>query len=441
MDRLVVHPTLGPIAGTVQVPVSKYHLHRALILGSLAEGRTHVVGASRARHIGDTLRALSGLGTPVVTAPDGYWVYGGSYLPRRSLVSVGSSGSTLQFLLGLACQSFAGPVTFDGVEALRRRPIGPLLNALQELGIRLRATGDCLPVTVYPGLPEGGHVEVSGFLSQWVSALLMVAPLALHPTVLEVRPPHNERTYVRLTVDMLRRFGITVESDAAGTRWHIPAQQTFRPATVRIEADLSSAAFPLAMAALHPGEVTLTGLAGPGDHPEGRILDILDEMGGGRLRLIRDPDRNQIRIANPGARLQAIRVDMTDIPDLLPILTVLAALAHGKSVLTGVEPARYKESNRVRAMLQLRKMGARIEDFGDRLEIIGTDRLQGADLSSFNDHRVLMALTVAGSRAAGETRLTFPHAYRISYPEFLDDLRTLGLAAEVAGRTPAEVGA
>ncbi|MCL6594467.1 MAG: 3-phosphoshikimate 1-carboxyvinyltransferase, partial [Alicyclobacillus sp.] len=358
------------------------HLHRALILGSLADGTVLIHGRSQARHIQDTLNSLKDLGIRVEHTADGYRVHGGAYVPRNGRVRVGSSGSTLQFLLGLGARASA-PVTYDGVEALRRRPIGPLLQALQTLGVRTHAVDDRLPVTVFPGLPKGGQVQIAGVLSQWISGLLMVAPLARQDTVIKISDPFNERNYIRLTAAMMAQFGVQVQSSADERHWQVRAGQVFRPAEVYLEPDLSSAAFPLVYAALHPGEVRLTGVAGAGSHPEGRVIDLLREMG---AQVEVQVQERQLVVRNRGERLRAIDVNMQDMPDLIPILSVAAALARGRSVLRNIGPGRLKESNRVRAMLQLRKMGARIEEQDDNLVIDGVERLHGADISSFNDH-------------------------------------------------------
>lgn len=412
----------------MQVPPSKYHLHRALIFGSLAEGDTQIHGRSDARHIRYTVMALRALGTRIVRGPEGYTVSGGPYVPRRGRVGVGSSGSTLQFLLGLGCRSVRGPVVFNGQKYFRNRPIGPLLRALAAMGVRLEAGNERVPVTVYPGQPRGGTVVIPGLLSQWVSGLLMVAPFARTTTRIHVEGIYNERTYVELTRRMLAEFGIRVEADPSMRRWVVPPEQTYRPRALAMEPDLSSAAFPLVLAALHPADVTLEGIDGPGDHPEGRILDVVQQMG---IPLQIDAERRRIRIYHGGERPHGTSVDMRDIPDLLPILCVLASVARGRSVLRNVTHARLKESDRVRSMLQLRRMGARIEERGEDLVIEGVERLEGADVSSYNDHRVLMALAVAGSVARGDTRISYPHAYRISYPEFLLDMAAIGMRAEV----------
>ncbi len=314
------------------------------------------------------------------------------------------------------------------MQALRNRPIGPLLEALGILGIRTEANRSRLPVTVHPGKPTGGDVYIKGILSQWISGLLIVAPFAQNQTTVHVQDPFNERTYIRLTTSMLKDFGIHVDVLDDERRYVIAPGQQYRPATVMIDADLSSAAFPLIYAALHEGTVRLNRLRGPGSHPEGRILEILREM---EVDLQFTDDSVVIR--NDGRRPRAVEVDMKDIPDLIPALSTLCALSKGTSVLKNIGPGRLKESDRVRAMLQLRKMGAKIEEQDDSLIITGVDQLTGADVSSFNDHRVLMSFAIAGSTANGETNLTFPNAYKISYPDFLTDLSALGLTWSISG--------
>ena len=148
------------------------------------------------------------------------------------------------------------------------------------------------------------------------------------------------------------------------------------------------------------------------------------------------PDGMSISIEHDGTPPVSGRLDCRDIPDMIPILSTLASRARGRTVLSHVAHAQLKESDRVNAMLQLRRMGAKVEFDGNDMEFEGVSRLHGAELSSFNDHRILMALTVAGSTADGMTEISFPHAYRISYPEFIDHMNTLGIPAAVTPRVP-----
>ncbi|WFE58522.1 3-phosphoshikimate 1-carboxyvinyltransferase [Micromonospora sp. WMMD712] len=429
--RLVIKGTSEPLVGELDIPASKYHAHRALMLASLADGTSRIHGACGAGHVRHTIAALRDLGTSITVDDDTFVVRGGPYRPVRREVSVGSSGTTLYFLTGLAALA-GSPVTITGQKYFRRRPIGPLLDALAGIGVEIGSTGGLLPIRVPARPPTGGRVEIPGTLSQWISSLLLVGPFATGPTVVDVVGPFNERSYVDLTIAMMRRFGLHVSVGADGRRFEIEPGQRATPAEIHLPPDVGAAAFGLAAAALHPSDVLFRGLpAGPSgevDHPEADLLDHLREMG---LPLLRDPATGWTRVRHDGSRLTGVRVDCRAVPDMLPVLSVLGAHARGSTVLENVAHVRLKESDRVAAMLQLNRMGGRVRLDADRLVCDGVDRLREADLSSFNDHRVLMALAVAASRASGESRLTYPNAHRISYPQFLDQMNAVGLNMSV----------
>ncbi|MFG1804346.1 3-phosphoshikimate 1-carboxyvinyltransferase [Micromonospora carbonacea] len=429
--RLVIKGTSEPLVGELDIPASKYHAHRALMLASLADGTSRIHGACGAGHVRHTIAALRDLGTSITVDDDTFVVRGGPYRPVRREVSVGSSGTTLYFLTGLAALA-GSPVTITGQKYFRRRPIGPLLDALAGIGVEIGSTGGLLPIRVPARPPTGGRVEIPGTLSQWISSLLLVGPFATGPTVVDVVGPFNERSYVDLTIAMMRRFGLHVTVGADGRRFEIEPGQRATPAEIHLPPDVGAAAFGLAAAALHPSDVLFRGLpAGPSgevDHPEADLLDHLREMG---LPLLRDPATGWTRVRHDGSRLTGVRVDCRAVPDMLPVLSVLGAHARGSTVLENVAHVRLKESDRVAAMLQLNRMGGRVRLDADRLVCDGVDRLREADLSSFNDHRVLMALAVAASRASGESRLTYPNAHRISYPQFLDQMNAVGLNMSV----------
>jgi len=429
--RLLVKQTTASLSGHFLIPCSKYHAHRALILAALAPGQSRILGLSDAGHVRYTISALSALGATIDTDGDAFVVVGGPWSPKRREISVGSSGSTLYFLTGLASLA-REPVRIVGQRYFRRRPIRPLLEALGQLGVRLRSTDGCPPIDVEPGPPSGGRCRISGMLSQWISGLLLLAPFATGPSVIEVEGPLNERSYIDLTVAMMRQFGLVVEADPDGRRFVVEGGQQAHPATVALPPDVGAAAFGLAATALHPSDVEFRNLAALAasevDHPEADLLDIVSTMG---LPMERDPHSGWVRVRHDGIELAPVEVDCRAVPDMLPVLSVLGSFAHGTTLLRNVAHVRLKESDRVAAMLQLNRMGARLEVHGDDLVCRGPSRLVGADLSSFNDHRVLMALAVAGTAAEGETRLTYPSAYRISYPRFLEEMANVGLQMSV----------
>jgi 3-phosphoshikimate 1-carboxyvinyltransferase len=429
--HLYVRETKSRLRGEIPVPSSKYHAHRALILASLAPGTTRIVGRTAARHVRSTIDVLTGLGAAVEPTQEGFVVTGGPYRPVRDEVSVGSSGTTLYFMIGLAALADR-PVTITGQKYFQRRPVGPLLEGLGELGIDLAAENATPPITIQPRRPSGGTVRIAGTLSQWISGLLIVAPFATGPTVVEVEGELNERPYVELTVQMMRDFGLEVDVAADWRRFEIAGGQEARPAEVTLPPDIGSAAFGLAASALHPADVAFPGLtetsAARIDHPEAHFIDVVAEMG---LPLELD-QRGRVHVRHDGVRLRAVEVDCQPMPDMLPVLATMGQFADGETRFRNVEHVRLKESDRVVSMLQLNRMGGDVEVVDGELVVRGIEgELSGSPLSSFNDHRVHMALTIAASRARGECSLTYPHAYRISYPSFLDDMRAIGLDLSV----------
>lgn len=419
------------VRGEVQVPSSKYHAHRALILASLAPGTSRIAGLTDARHVEYTVSMLRSLGTKIEIDGDTFVVRGGPYRARKDAISAGSSGTTLYFMAGLASLADRDLVV-TGQKYFQRRPIGPLLQSLRQMGVEVTSPTDCPPLSVKAKPPAGGVVHIAGTLSQWVSGLLLLAPFAVDDTTVVVDGTFNERTYIDLTVRMMRQFGLQIDVSPNGRRYRIPANQQVTPTDLVLPPDVGSAAFGLAVGGLHPADILLRGLdrtSSDGlDHPEAHLLDIVRDMG---LPMEYDEQAGGVRVRHQGLRLAPVEVDCRNVPDMLPVLSAMAALADGESVFHHVEHVRLKESDRVVAMLQLNAMGGKLDFDGSDLWIRGVEHLRRAKLSSFNDHRVLMSLAVAATAAEGRSALTYPNAYRISYPRFLQAMQTLGLDMEI----------
>ena len=432
--RLVVRQNTDRLEGAIGVPASELHLQRALILASLAPGMSRIIGRSDAGRVRTTIAALRALGTRIEVDGAGFLVLGGDYRACADEISVGASVATLHLLTGLTCLADA-PLRITGQSYLARRPIAPLLAGLQEMGLSLRASNGQLPIMVRPRRPAGGHVRVRGDLAGWVCGLLMLAPFATGPTVITVVGEFNERAQVELTIRMMRAFGLEVGVASNGRMFTIEPNQEARPAAVAIPPDLGAAAFGLAAAALHPADVVFPGLAVRDDV---ELLRIVGEMG---VPVVADPVTGWARVRHDGIRLMAVRADCCVAPELLPVLAVLGALAEGTTCLDNVAHVGFAEPDRLVAMSQLNRMGAWLELNGDQLRCHGVERLTAARLSSFNDHRALMALALAGSVADGETWLTFPNAHRASYPGFVDAMCSVGLDMARARDAPVPVRA
>jgi 3-phosphoshikimate 1-carboxyvinyltransferase len=442
--QLVVRGTSAPLIGELDIPVSKYHAHRALVLASLAEGTSTVSGISTTRQVEWTIGTLRALGVEITRRGDDYLVtgLGGRYRATDvvdhgsrgadGLLNMGSSGTTLYFMTGLASLADR-PMTLTGMKYFQRRPIKALLDSLTQMGVELEATDDCPPVTVQPNRPRGGDVSIAGTLSQWISGLLLVAPFAEQDTRIHITGGRlNEQPYVELTVRMMRQFGLVVEHSDDWLEYRIPANQQATPHDYVIPPDIGSAAFGIAAAAIRPSDVLLRGLTSfrtaDTDHPESEFLDLATAMG---VDMSIDEATGFVRVRSDGAPLAPLDIDCQPIPDLLPVLSTMASFAEGTSRLWNVAHIRLKESDRVAAMLQLNRMGGRAEQGADELRVTGVAELTGSPMSSFNDHRVLMSLAVAASKADGVSALTYPRAYRISYPLFLEAMNSVGLDMEV----------
>ncbi|WIE63697.1 3-phosphoshikimate 1-carboxyvinyltransferase [Curtobacterium sp. MCLR17_036] len=444
--QLVVRGTSAPLVGALDIPVSKYHAHRALVLASLAKGTSIVSGISATRQVEWTVGTLRALGVDVKRRGDEYHVtgLGGRYEATDvvdhgsrgadGILNMGSSGTTLYFMTGLASLADK-PMTLSGMKYFQRRPIKALLTSLTQMGVELEATNDCPPVTVQPRRPRGGDVSIAGTLSQWVSGLLLVAPFAEQETRIHITGGRlNEQPYVELTVRMMRQFGLTVEVSDDWLEYRIPAGQQATPHDYVIPPDIGSAAFGIAAAGIRESDLLLRGVTATTtaetDHPESEFLDLATAMG---VPMRIDEETGFVRIQHDGSPLRALDIDCQPIPDLLPVLSTMATFAEGTTRLWNVAHIRLKESDRVAAMLQLNRLGGRAEQGADELRVTGVrpGDLRGAPMSSFNDHRVLMSLAVAASKAEGTSALTYPRAYRISYPTFLEAMNSVGLDMEV----------
>jgi 3-phosphoshikimate 1-carboxyvinyltransferase len=435
MSDLLVRKAEGGFEGTMQAPPAKYYTHRGFIFGSLADGKTKVLNTSPAGDNMSTVRALKLLGTRVERIEDlgnAYEVTGGPYHTPDDVLNVGNSGTTISFMLGLASRA-PGVSVFTGDASLRSRPMGPLLEAMNDWGVPCWSTrgNGRLPIVVEHHEDLKPVVEVSGFISQYVSSPIIMAPFAGKDVTVRVRDKVNEPTYVGLTIHTMRMFGVEVIPAEDYQSFTIPAGQTFQPTTFEVPGDFALAAYGLAVAALTGSCLTYTNLDIDSVQPEKGFINFLQAMG---ADLVIDAQAKTIAI-DGSKRLQGIEWDGNDTPDMIPLMAVLCALAEGKSRIYNVEQVRYKESDRISQMLQLNKMGARVTEFRDGLEFEGVEGLQGARMLSEGDHRLAMGWVVAGLMAEGETIVTEAQVASISYPDFLKDMKRLGMDIQVVGET------
>jgi 3-phosphoshikimate 1-carboxyvinyltransferase len=406
------------VRGKIAAPPSKSMTHRALICSALAAGETTIHFPLISDDTEATRRVLDLLNVNIYGDDDMWRVRGGDLQIPVSDLFCGGSGTTLRFTTAL-CSLIDGECRLSGGPTLLRRPVGPLLDGLRQLGVDCESTGGLPPVTIRgTGRITGGKVVIRGDISsQFISALLLITPLGDEATTLSLTTPLESKPYVSMTLEAQGRFGVEVQA-SDDMRVLRVERQSYRPAEVTVEGDWSSAAYLLAAGAL-AGEVTVENLSMRSLQADRAIVKILDSMGAGVLSSKGD-------IAVHKSPLTGIELDMSDSPDLFPVASTLCAAAGGRSVLRGLRRLRFKESDRVSTMMEgLRQMGIDVARVGDSVVLEG-GMPRGCVVDPHKDHRIAMALAVLGLVADGETTIQDAGCVSKSYPGFWSDLETVG---------------
>ena len=431
MSVLRVSPLKTSLDGTMVAPPSKYHTHRGLILGALADGTSKVTGVSKSLDNMSTLQCLTELGAVYTPIEGGYEIKGGAFKTPANILDCGNSGSTINFLLGVAA-TVPGTVVFTGDDSLRSRPLGPYIKALNQWGIDVWSTqsNGLLPCVIrsHDVTTLSDHVEINGLISPWTSGLLLLSPFTGHDVTVEIEDGKlNEGSYTELMIQMMKPFGVEVEYPSDRSKFFVKGGQKFTPSEIEIPGDVALASFGLVLAAISNSHIRYTNLDANTFHPEGKILEALERVGAD-LRC--DTQSKTIEVYG-GRKLKAIDIDCNDAPDMVPVLSILLAHCEGESRIYNAEQVHYKECDRLEAMAQLNRMGVPTEVTLDGLVIKGVKKLKGASVESYKDHRVMMSFTIAGLVADGETVITDPGAMAVSYPGFLKDIKALGAEFEI----------
>ncbi len=408
-----IKPT-DKIQATLTLPGSKSYTHRALVAAALAAGESLLTNALDAEDTRYTAQALAQMGAGIDWRQEGVRVQGtgGRWQPVTGPIYLGNSGTSMRFLTALAALG-QGEYRLTGSPRLCERPQSELLAALAQLGATaVSERGDgCPPVLVQGGL-QGGKARLSGSISsQYLSALLFIAPLAPQGVEIEITGDLVSRPYVDLTLDVLGDFGISYYRESY-RYFQVPGGQCYLPQDYAIEADASSASYFWAAAALTRGRVTITNLTPDSCQGDVGFVKVLERLG---CRV--DSGAEGLTVA--GGPLKGLAVDMAAMPDLVPTLAVVAAFAEGETVITGAAHLRHKESDRLAAVAaELGKMGIKVRETADGLVITG-GQPQGAEIDTYQDHRIAMSFAVAGLRAPG-TAIRDPDCVAKSFPEFWD---------------------
>ena len=388
------------IDGTVLLPPSKSAAHRALICSFLAGGG-EVSPLIESKDMLATVSAIRALEN------------------GENTINCIESGSTLRFMIPIAA-ALGRAVTFVGEGKLPERPIGEYLRLLPEHNVECRTDGG-LPLSI-EGQLVGGRFEIAGDISsQYITGLLLALPLLDDDSEIVLTTELESKPYVNMTIKVMADYGVEVAQTENG--YFIKGRQKYISRDYSVEGDWSQAAFYAVAGALF-GRVEMTGVDFNSTQGDKQIADIIERFG---ARVERGENSLTVYKSN----LKGIEIDAADIPDMVPALAVLGAYADGTTVIKGAQRLRLKESDRIESVTyNLKKSGADITPTPDGM-IIKHSTLKGADLKGFNDHRIVMAMTVAATGAQGESIIDDAQSINKSYPAFFDDYNKLGGKANV----------
>ena len=430
MDKLQIQPLTGPPHAIVRVPGSKSITNRALVLAagsSSLEGPSELHGVLDCEDTQVMIDALRGLDVWVYAdrpKPGCVTIWGWSGRDARDPpvdlfnLFVGNSGTTMRFLTALVSTG-QGRFRLDGVPRMRERPIGDLLAALRQLGVNAYSeNGDNRPPAVVDttGL-QGGRVQMRGDVSsQFLSGLLMAAPRARGDVLIEVDGPLVSWPYVAMTVEMMRQFGVRIDVESQRV-FRVPGQQFYESTWFEIEPDASAASYFFAAAAIMAGEVRVEGLTMRSLQGDVRFVELLEDMG---CEVVRGATGLTVR----GGPLHGIDIDMNDISDTVMTLGAVALFAQGPTTIRNVAHIRHKETDRLTALAtELRRVGAEVDEFNDGLTIHPRP-LHGAEIETYNDHRMAMSMALVGLKVPGII-IKNPGCVAKTYPRFFEDLEKL----------------
>lgn len=420
---MTIKITPSKISGTISAPPSKSATHRAIILASLASGTSIIKNVLVADDTKYTIEALKALGFLIEQDGTTITITGsaGKLRAPKEAIFLGNSGSTMR-MLAAVCSLAQGTTTLTGEKRLCERPMKDLLVALTDVGITATSekNNDCPPVVITGGLLQGGTVHINGSLSsQYITALLLIAPFAKNPMHIVVDGNLASKPYVALTIDVMQAFGVVIKNNNF-TEFFVPNTQTYTATDYTIEGDYSSASYFLAAAAITNSEITITNLKTDSSQGDKVFIDLLEKMGCTVYR-----KENQITVQGT-KQLQSIHIDMKNCPDIVQTLAVVAAFAKGETIMTGIANLRYKETDRIAApVTELQKMGITAAVKDDSLTIYG-GQPKGATIQTYNDHRMAMSFAIAGLAAQDETIIENAEVVKKSYPNFWEDLKKIG---------------
>ena len=416
---------LPNVNATIEVPGSKSITQRALIAAALADGQSTLLGPLESEDTKYTAAALEQMGVSVEKG-QGKWIVqgnGGRVTTPDNEIFLGNNGTATRFLTSVAALG-DGIFQISGDERMAERPILPLMQALAGWGVDIVSMGNngCPPLLIKAnGLSGGKTILPEGKSSQYLSSLLLVGPYAREEALLDVEGPILSLPYVIMTLAVMEAFGVRVEANEPLNSYIIP-QGKYNAMEYTIEGDASNASYFYAAAAVTGGGVTVPNVPVPSLQGDAAFVAVLARMG---CEVNKTGDG--LTVSGP-EELKGITIDMGDMPDVVPTLAIVASQAKGRTTIKNIAHLRIKECDRLHVMaVELAKMGARVQELDDSLIIEGKDPenpMHGAEIETYNDHRIAMSFAVAGLSVPG-IKILGEECVVKSFPDFWERFQLL----------------
>ena len=407
------------VSGKIVSPSNKSYTHRAIFLASLADGKSIIKNVLKSGDINATINACKNFGVKIKETGDNITINSSGELKLDgSMIDAANSGTTIRFATAISALS-EGKTILSGDQSLKKRPMKPLLDALESLGAKCSSTNGSPPISV-SGKIKGGEIKIPGDISsQFISALMITAPKLENGIILNIRDGLVSKPYVDATITAMKKFGVNVETVIPYQKYAIP-KQSYKPTTFTVPSDFSSVSLLLSTAVLIGENLTIQMTMGDMPQADEAIIDILEVMG-----VIITLDKNTIKIKCP-KKLDGGKFDLSNSPDLIPAVAILALKTSKPIEIFNVKHARYKETDRIAILArELTKLGIKVKEKKDGLILKSSESLTSADLNSENDHRLFMAFCIAGMYV-GNCTISDPESVEISYPNFISEMKRIG---------------
>ena len=407
------------IDGKIICPSNKSYTHRAIFMASLADGKSMIKNILKSGDTIATINACKNFGVEIKEEKNSLIIDSPNELKLQgNTIDAANSGTTIRIAAAISTLADT-KIVLSGDQSLNKRPMQPLLKALESLGAKCSSSNGTPPISIL-GKIKGGKVKIPGNISsQFISALMIVAPKLENGMLLNIQGELVSKPYVDATIMAMKKFNVNVEAEIPYKKYII-RPQNYKSTTFSIPSDFSSLALLLSAAVLLGENLSIEMTMGDMPQADEAIIDILEKMG-----VVVTLDKNVIKIKSP-KKLDGGKFDLNDSPDLVPAVAILALKTSKPIEIFNVKHVRYKETDRIAILArELTKLGIKVVEKKDGLVLKNSKNLIGADLNSENDHRLFMAFCIAGMYV-GNCSVSHPESVKISYPDFIQEMKRIG---------------